>query len=122
MPTAGTPPPFATTAWLSPSPPLPVSATWKASTATLLVTFDQPIADRATWNLANWWYQDSPFTRFPANTVVRSAPAQVRMTNTSGVAPLAGSVGANYDPPPFQVRSLSDLPAAPFYGYPVTLI
>lgn len=118
----GTPPPFVTSPPPVRSPPQPVAATLVLATSTLTVEFDDDIEDRLHWNAGNWWYQATPTARFHAASVTRPTPTTIQVVLQGSPLPTPGSVGTNYDPPPFNLRGLTGSVTPAFYGFPTAVV
>lgn len=101
------------------SPPSPVSATYAQNDQILRVVFDRFLEDGPLDQL-NWWVRASNSKRtglvpaFAHNKVV-TCPVGFPVINP-------GADACFYVPPPFDVRSRHDLPAAAFAEFPMTLL
>lgn len=107
---------------MQPDNPLPISGTFTVSTSVLVMDFDRPLiagpVDAANWSVhhATTKYNGA------VATAATPGPHQVTVQLFPGFPPPSPGSRAYYNPPPFDVRSLSGSPAALFADFPITPI
>lgn len=98
--------------------PTPTYAEWHRATQKFTVWFTTELQTRLL-NLENW--------QIKANRVLwQTEDAGAQYTRVKGGARFGVPTGpgstVSYSPPPFDVRSLADVPAAAFTDFPLTVV
>lgn len=98
-------------------PPFPIAATLSTTTGLWTVTFDKALQP-GVLDFTNWFFR-------AANTAwlgdfATAAGAVVAGTATQGLEDLGPDV-VNFTPPPFDVLSLTGLPAVAFADFPLVV-
>ena len=115
--TAGSPCPFAALGLGLDTPPIPIAATLELLSGDWSVTFNRPLQP-GSLDSGNWTFRASG-QLFITPTATAAGPV-VSGTATAGLPDLGPDV-VNYAPPPFDVISVTGLPAAAFLDFPLVV-
>ncbi len=120
MPTVALAMTFETTLLLEPDDvPVPVSATFSTGSGEVRITFDNSIAV-VGFTAANWMIRANSQNRV---ATLSSVPVQpVLSISTIFAGPQVGIDRVTYDPPPFNIESLTGDPVSSFTDFPLTII
>lgn len=107
---------------MKPEAPLPVSGVFTVGTATLVFGFDRALQPGLI-NAANWAVH-SGSQKYVGTVATAASPAahQVTVTMFPQMPPPAPGNRAYFNPPPFDVLSLTGAPAALFADFPITAV
>lgn len=99
--------------------PIPLSALWDSLANLLTVTFNTPL-EPGPVDANNWLFTANDDRRRVVSPV--AAGSQINASSVF-LLPLVEPDNIDYFPPPFDVRSASDLtPAAGFTDFPLTVV
>jgi len=100
------------------SPPAPVTATFFTAASVLQVVFDRFLKD-GPLDHGNWRINENALRHLGAFPC--TAAGKVVTCRMAAGVPFPAVDSADYLPPPFDVRSRHDLPAAGFLGFPLVV-
>lgn len=109
--------PFATSRLLSEDAPFPIAATLADPSGVWEVTFDRPLQPGAL-DAGNWVFRANNLA-WAANTGT-AVGSRVMGTSTSGGIDVGADV-VSFSPPPFDVLSMTAVPAAAFADFPLVV-